>query len=153
MRACAASLERGFLAVIDYVVDGTDVVARGPRGWLRTYRSHGSGTSPLDGPGSQDITADVVREQLRRAAETSGFERVVDESQAEWLQALGIDDLVAEARRAWDARAHVGDLEAVAARSRVGEDAALVDPSGLGAHRVVVFARRSRAGIAAAGAG
>jgi hypothetical protein len=57
------------------------------------------------------------------------------------LTGLEVDDLVADARRAWDARAHVGDLEAVRHRSRVTEGAALVDPGGLGAHRVLVFTR------------
>ena len=35
--------------------------------------------------------------------------------------------------------AHLGDLEAIAGRSRVAEAAALTDPAGLGAHRVVVL--------------
>ena len=46
-----------------------------------------------------------------------------------------------DARATWEARAHVGDLEAVRHRSRVTEAAALVDPAGLGAHRVLVFTR------------
>jgi len=49
---------------------------------------------------------------------------------------------VNEARAEWDRRAHVGDLEAVKHRSRVTEAAALVDPAGLGAHRVLVFSTR-----------
>jgi hypothetical protein len=48
---------------------------------------------------------------------------------------------VADAREQWDARAHVGDLEALRHRSRVSEAAALVDRAGLGAHRVLVFTR------------
>jgi hypothetical protein len=48
---------------------------------------------------------------------------------------------VDRARATWEARAHVGDLEAVRQRSRVTEAAALVDPAGLGAHRVLVFTR------------
>jgi hypothetical protein len=55
------------------------------------------------------------------------------------LRALGIDELVAEARAGWDARAALGDLAAVRHRSRITEAAALVDPGGLGAHRVLVF--------------
>jgi hypothetical protein len=41
----------------------------------------------------------------------------------------------------WRDRAAIGDLDAVAARSRVSEAAALTDPSGLGAHAVFVFAK------------
>ena len=58
-----------------------------------------------------------------------------------WLAALGVDELVDDARGLWRERAAVGDLEALAARSRVTEAAALTDPSGLGAHHVFVFAK------------
>jgi hypothetical protein len=59
--------------------------------------------------------------------------------QADWLEGLGIAELVTEARAGWDARAHIGDLEAVRHRSRVSEAAALTDSAGLGAHQVLVF--------------
>jgi hypothetical protein len=49
---------------------------------------------------------------------------------------------VAAARAQWDERAHIGDLEAMRHRSRVTEAAALLDPAGLGAHRVFVFRAR-----------
>ena len=55
----------------------------------------------------------------------------------------GVDELVADARRRWDERAAVGDLEALAARSWVSEAAALTDPAGLGGHAVFVFERVS----------
>src|SRR5262249_3841583 len=114
---------------------------RGQDGWLRTYRDHGRGAPPLRAPGDQDITIDVPREFLVHAAARAGFALEQDVTQAEWLRELGVDDLVEEARREWDARAHVGDLEAVRHRSRVTEGAALLDPSGLGAHHVLVFRR------------
>ncbi len=84
----------------------------------------------------------MPREYLVHAAGRVGFHLERDITQADWLRELGIDDLVAEARDQWDARAHVGDLEAVRHRSRVTEGAALVDPAGLGAHRVLVFSTR-----------
>ena len=62
-------------------------------------------------------------------------------TQAEWLRELGIDELVEEGRRRWDEGAARGDLDALAGRSRVNEAAALTDPAGLGAHRVVVLER------------
>ena len=61
----------------------------------------------------------------------------VHRSQAEFLAAHGIDELVAEGRRVWQERAHLGDLEAIRARSRVGEAEALTDPAGLGAFHVL----------------
>jgi SAM-dependent MidA family methyltransferase len=136
--ACAAVL-RGTLLVVDYVASAGELAERGQDGWLRTYRGHRRGTSPLAVPGEQDITADVPLEYLVHTASRLGFTLERECSQADWLQVLGVDDLVAAAREAWDARAHVGDLEAVKERSRITEAAALLDPSALGAHRVLQF--------------
>jgi SAM-dependent MidA family methyltransferase len=141
LRGCAAAVRRGRLVVVDYVATGQELVERGEAGWLRTYREHGRGVTALDAPGEQDLTIDVPLEYLVHAAERVGFHLERDLTQDAWLRELGIDDLVAEAREHWDARAHVGDLEAVRHRSRVTEGSALVDPSGLGAHRVLVFRR------------
>jgi SAM-dependent MidA family methyltransferase len=141
---CARMLRHGTLVAIDYLDDAQAVLdrrAEGSGGWLRTYRAHRRDGSPLDEPGARDITADVVREQLRRAARTGGFILVADRSQAEWLAELDIDGLVEAGRRRWAARAHVGDLEALVGRSHVVEARALTDPSGLGAHRVVTLTR------------
>jgi hypothetical protein len=60
-----------------------------------------------------------------------------DRAQAAWLEGHGLAELVAAARETWRATAHVGDLTALAARSRVGEADALTDPGGLGAFRVL----------------
>jgi SAM-dependent MidA family methyltransferase len=141
LRACAHVLRRGRLVVVDYTATGEELCARGQDGWLRTYREHGRGASPLADPGEQDVTIDVPREYLMHAAARVGFRLEHDVTEAEWLAGLGIDALVDEARRAWDERAHVGDLEALRHRSRVTEAAALVDPAALGAHRVLVFTR------------
>lgn len=140
----ATTLRRGELWVVDYADDTAGLLARGPHGpsgWLRTYRGHGRGSDPLDAPGAQDITTDVPLGWLRRAALRAGYAVALDTRQTEWLRSLGIDALVDEGRRRWDARAHLGDLEAVAGRSRSVEASALTDPSGLGGHRVVVLAR------------
>jgi SAM-dependent MidA family methyltransferase len=138
---CGRMLRGGALVVIDYVDDTAGLVARGAGGWLRTYRGHTRGGPPLDAPGEQDITADIAREQLAHAGRTAGFAVEADVAQAEWLRDLGIDELAESGRRTWETRAHVGDLDAIAARSRVVEAAALTDPDGLGAHRVVSFRR------------
>ena len=108
---------------------------------MRTYREHGRGDPPLVAPGDQDITVDVPAEYLVHAASRAGFHLAAGVTQAEWLSALGVESLVDQARAAWEARAAIGDLEAVRQRSRVTEAAALVDPTGLGAHRVLVFTR------------
>jgi SAM-dependent MidA family methyltransferase len=134
---------RGDLVVVDYAEEIAGLLARGSigaTGWLRTYREHGRGTAPLDAPGRQDVTVDLPLEYLRTSALRAGFAVAVDSTQAEWLRTLGIEALVAEGDDTWRERAHLGDLEAIAGRSRGVEAAALTDPDGLGAHRVLVLA-------------
>jgi SAM-dependent MidA family methyltransferase len=125
-------VRRGRVVVIDYA-DTTPSLARRPwTDWVRTYRGHGRGTHPLTDLGDQDITCEVAVDQLPPAT--------ANRSQAEFLRAFGIDDLAAEARRAWQERAHIGDLQALTARSRVHEAQALTDETGLGAFRVLEWA-------------
>jgi len=139
---CGHVLRRGFLVVVDYADSAGALAARPQHEWLRTYRAHQRGGSPLDAPGSQDVTATVPVEHLVSHATRAGFRLVEHVPQAEWLAGLGIGGLVDDARGLWRERAAVGDLEALVARSRVSEAAALTDPSGLGAHAVFVFAKR-----------
>ncbi len=140
----AALLRYGQLWLLDYADDVPGLLARGPTGpagWLRTYREHQRGTEPLDAPGTQDITCDVELGSIHRVARRTGLPVTEDSTQADWLHAHGIDELVDAGRRAWTDRAHLGDLAAVAGRSRVVEAAALTDPAGLGGHRVIVCRR------------
>jgi SAM-dependent MidA family methyltransferase len=133
LRSALGVLRRGRVVVVDYA-DTTPSLARRPwLEWVRTYRAHGRGGHPLEAPGSQDVTCEVAVDQL--AALVRAPDR--DTSQADWLRASGLDDLVAEARATWHERAHLGDLQALRARSRLGEADALTDPTGLGAFRVL----------------
>jgi SAM-dependent MidA family methyltransferase len=132
-------VRRGKVVLLDYAAEANELLERAPQGWLRTYRGHERGTGPLDAPGTQDITSDVPLAPLRLAARRAGFEIASEATQAAWLQTLGIEELVSEGDARWRERAHVGDLEALAARSRGTEAAALTDPAGLGAHRVVIL--------------
>lgn len=135
--AAASVLRRGVIVCIDYAADAATMAARG-RGWLRTFREHGRGRDPLEAPGSQDLTADVLLEPARRAARQAGLVLAAETTQAEWLAGLGIDALVEEGAAIWRAGAARGDLEAIAGRSRATEAAALTDPGGLGGHTVLV---------------
>jgi SAM-dependent MidA family methyltransferase len=126
----------GRVVVFDYA-DTTASMARRPwTAWVRTYRGHGRGGHPLADLGSQDVTCEVAVDQL--PPPTS------DRSQAEFLRAHGLDELVDQARHAWQERAHIGDVQAVMARSRVHEAAALTDPAGLGAFRVLEWVGTGR---------
>ena len=132
LRDALTVLERGRLVVIDYS-DLTPALAAHPwQEWIRTYKRGGPGGHVLATPGSQDITCEVALDQLGRMRPTD-----VHRSQAEFLRAHGIDELVDAARTKWSERAAIGDLEALAARSRVSEAAALTDRAGLGAFHVL----------------
>lgn len=125
-------LTGGRLLVIDYVTTSAAMAARPWSEWLRTYSSHRGGGHPLEDPGTRDITCEVAVDQLERIRPATR-----KCTQAEWLVAVGIDELVDAGRRIWTERAHVGDLAALAARSRVREAEALCDPTGLGAFGVL----------------
>ena len=130
--ALAVAGAGGRVVVVDYAATTAALAGRPQVEWLRTYRGHARGGDLLDGLGEQDVTCEVAVDQLALVRPPTS-----DTTQADWLRAHGIDDLVAEGRRTWAERAHVGDLGALAARSRIGEAEALLDPAGLGAFRVV----------------
>jgi len=129
-------LDRGRLVVVDYGAPTAELAARPATGWLRTFRGHERGGPPHEHLGEQDITVDVAIDQLAAVARPTA-----DADQATWLRDHGIDELVEQGRRTWTERAHLGDLEALRARSRVREAEALTDPAGLGAFRVLEWRR------------
>ena len=130
--ALAVAGPGGRVVVVDYATTTAAMAARPQDEWLRTYRGHTRGGGLLDDLGTQDVTCEVAVDQLALVrAPTS------DTGQAAWLRAHGLDELVDEARRTWAERAHLGDLAALAARSRVTEADALTDLSGLGSFRVL----------------
>ena len=121
-----AHLRRGRVVAVDYCDTTESLTSRPSDEWLRTYRGHARGGHPLERPGEQDITCEVAVDQLPPPAS--------DRTQADFLSAHGLDEIVAEYRRASSTGV---TLEQLAARSRVGEAAALTDPTGLGAFRVL----------------
>ncbi|HEV3353573.1 MAG TPA: SAM-dependent methyltransferase [Acidimicrobiales bacterium] len=129
LREALGVLDRGRIAVVDYAGTTPDMARRPWTEWVRTYRGHGPGGHPLEHLGEQDITCEVAVDQLPTPDATR--------HQADFLRAHGIDGLADDARRAWQDRAHIGDLDALKHRSRVGEATALTDPAGLGAFRVL----------------
>ena len=107
--------------------------------WLRTYRAPRARRPPARRPRH-------AGHHLRGRRRPAARRRPRDRSQADWLRAHGIDELVEEGRRTWRERAAIGDLAAVRARSRVAEAEALLDPTGLGAFRVLEWAGLIRSG-------
>jgi len=121
------------LVFIDYAATTAELADRDGQ-WLRAYRDHQRVVDWLAQPGMTDITIDIPQEQLDRLAPG----RI--QTQAEFLSEHGIDALVAEGRRIWADGAHVGDLAAMRARSRISETEALQDRNGLGHYRVFQWA-------------
>lgn len=119
---------RGGVVAVDYAASMTEMAERP---WLRTYREHTRGSDPLELPGGQDITADVCVDTLPQGTDIL--------AQADFLHRLGIDELAEAAALVWRERAHLGDLQALRARSRVHEAETLTDPSGLGAFAVMIW--------------
>jgi SAM-dependent MidA family methyltransferase len=118
-------IERGSLLLFDYCTDTTAEVAAMPwREWLRTYKDHERGGHYLLAPGSQDITAQVVLDQL-----PGGYEAM---SQAQFLSQWGIDDLVREGVAYWENMTGAPDIAALKMRSRKLEAQSLLDRNGLG---------------------
>ncbi|MDQ3351110.1 MAG: SAM-dependent methyltransferase [Actinomycetota bacterium] len=124
------TVSAGSVYVIDYARPSTaDAAELDWREWLRTYRRHGRGGHYLASPGEVDITADVMLDQLPPADEVA--------TQADFLARWGIDELVEDGRRAWDAGAAAPTLDVLQMRSRVAESEALLEPSGLGGFTVL----------------
>ena len=130
VRAQRANRPEARLVVLDYMASDDDLRSRGGE-WLRAYRDHERVADWLAAPGQTDITIDVPLDQLLPLAPS--WVR----TQAEFLAAHGIHELVEEGRAIWAENAAIGDLAALKARSRVREVEALLDPTGLGAFVVL----------------
>ena len=128
LNSALASLQHGKVLAIDYCTALTAEVASMPwREWLRTYALHNRGVHYLKNVGEQDITTQVLIDQLAQVKEPDAVR-----SQAQFLQLWDIDQLVEEGRRAWEAAASAPSLTAMKMRSRIVESEALLDPTGLG---------------------
>lgn len=130
------SISNGRVVVFDYGA-GVDELATRDGRWLRTHAGHQGASDWLTDPGACDITVDVDFDQLQldRPADTR-------ESQAQWLDRHGINELVEEGRSIWERSAGIGDLAALKARSRIREAEALLDPVGMGSFQVLEWTAR-----------
>ena len=125
VRDCLSKIDHGRLLLFDYCSSSTSEIALTPwREWLRTYRDQGRGTHYLTEPGLQDITTQVMLDQLPTGFSTS--------TQADFLTQWGIDELVSEGNVYWESMKHAPDVAAMKMRSRSNEATSLTDSSGLG---------------------
>jgi len=130
VRDSLANISNGRLLLFDYCSTSTAEIALTPwREWLRTYRDQGRGTHYLTEPGSQDITTQVMIEQL-----PTGF---TASTQADFLMQWGTDELVREGSDYWESMKNAPDVAAMKMRSRATEAKSLTDQSGLGVFSVL----------------
>ena len=129
----AQKVSKGRVLIFDYCSDSTSEIAVSPwREWLRTYKEHERGVHYLLEPGTQDITNQVMIDQLMEAA--SGLSVC---KQSDWLLNWGIDELVSEGSKYWEAHKSAPDIAAMKMRSRSNEAQALSNIDGLGAFSVL----------------
>ena len=134
VRDCLSKIDRGQLLLFDYCSASTADISLTPwREWLRTYRDQGRGTHYLSDPGSQDITAQVMLDQL-----PVGF---TSSTQTDFLKQWGIDALVREGADYWESMKQAPDVAALKMRSRKLEAQSLLDPSGIGLFGAVQWHR------------
>jgi SAM-dependent MidA family methyltransferase len=130
VRNSLSKINHGRLLLIDYCSTSTTEISLTPwREWLRTYRDQGRGAHYLSDPGSQDITSQVMLDQLPSEAITS--------NQADFLKQWGVDELVREGSDYWESMKNAPDMAAMKMRSRLTEGKSLTDSSGLGEFCVI----------------
>ena len=127
LAAAIDRIDRGVVIAIDYGAKTAEIAARPEMGWLRTFVGQERGGHPLDDPGTCDITTDVAVDQLATVSRPT-----VITTQRQFLERLGVAQLVEEGRQIWAEKASAPDVAALRARSRIGEAEALLESEGLG---------------------
>lgn len=131
MRRAAATLECGFLVLIDYGHEARELYSATHRsGTLTTYRRHTAGMRHwLEAPGESDLTAHVNLTAVRHAAESAGLLTLAVVDQTYFLAALGILERLSS------------ESDAIAVSRRLAAKTLLM-PGGLGSTmKVMVFAK------------
>jgi len=129
----AQKVSKGRVLIFDYCSDSTSEIAISPwREWLRTYKNHARGEHYLLEPGAQDITAQVMIDQL-----LEGIPNLLVRKQSDWLQHWGMQDLVSEGAKYWEQHKSSPDVFAMKMRSRANEASLITDISGIGGYSVL----------------
>lgn len=128
-------LERGVALVVDYGHPAPELYSpKRMAGTLMTYRRQMVGDDPFMHIGQQDLTAHIDVTAVDRAARAGGLEPLGHTTQAHFVAALGLGDLLASLGRdpGTDAQTYL------LARSSVAH---LLDPRHLGGFHVLAWGR------------
>lgn len=135
IRAVAAELRRGYLLLIDYGRDASELFGpRRYRGTLLAYRGHAVSDDAYAAVGEQDLTTHVDLSAVESAARDAGLQVVGRTTQAEFLTALGMGELLERLGRT----VGTDPAEYIAARAGVLR---FLDPRAMGAFAVLAFGR------------
>ena len=141
-RDASRALTRGYLLLIDYGGLEPDIWLDHPDGTVATYGREEATPSPLDEPGSKDITAEVNFSAVARAAHSAGFRPEPVTTQGSWLLTLGIAQVAEEIETAALMAALEGLVqEATVLQGELGRLMELGDTGGLGSLLVLRAAK------------
>ena len=128
----AKKLDHGFLLVIDYGHDETELYGSShSAGTLTTFKSHTTFADSLQAPGECDITAHVDLTAVTRAAERAGLTSLGRLDQTYFMLGLGMDEMMALDQAS----------EPSAVRRRLALKTLML-PGGLGStHKVLLFGK------------
>ena len=137
----AAGLASGVLLIVDYGHAASELYGeRRQAGTLATYQGHRVGDNPYRAVGHQDITAHVDVTAVERAATGARMDHLGTRTQAAFLDALGLGNLLVAEQTAPGATLQ-GYLEARSAVVR------MIDPAAMGGFPVMAFGRGLPPGI------
>jgi SAM-dependent MidA family methyltransferase len=97
MARIAATVQHGFLIIIDYGYTREEQLAGRHRGTLKAIRKHSISANPYEAPGEQDITADVNFTAIAAAAEKQGMNTQKLITQSQFLMGIGEANQFADA--------------------------------------------------------
>ena len=97
MAKLGASIQRGFVVVIDYGYTREEQLAGRHLGTVMAYREHSASSNPYEAPGEQDITAHVNFTALATTAALSGMHAHKLRTQSQFLLGIGEANQFADA--------------------------------------------------------
>jgi SAM-dependent MidA family methyltransferase len=136
LRLAAASFKRGYLILIDYGAEATELYDVGlrPKGSLRAFRQHSLSEDVLQEPGRQDITTTFDWTNVMKVCREMGLEIVSFERQDRFLMRAGLLEELA--------RMTEGDVSVAASLSLSTTAREMILPGGMSQSFQVLSARK-----------